>query len=611
MSQPMFITGIPVDEDEGGAVATTSSQSYPPTDEQQRIIEAFNTGSNLIARAGAGTGKTSTIAFLADALHTHRPLAKAVYITLNKDMVADISGRFVHGNVYASTIHALAYRATGAIPAIRALLPKLNAPAARTPRQALGKKLGITDRYVYTTQQGENLAATGRAAVKGYLTISQVYAQVLATVTNFCRSDDPSITVDHVPRIRSIPQHTHDDDYAPMVARLARKLWETDICNPKGSSRFSHDHYLKLVCSTRCDIARVFGLPEGSVLFFDEAQDCRPCVHGWLSSQKNLQLVYVGDSAQAIYGSFTGSIDALSTLEEEMPDAHRATLTRSFRFGTSIANYANDVLGAIGESLRLRGLDSIDSAVRIYESGNTPIDWDTTDCVLVRTNASAIAFAESAQQRGVPYRLRINEHEVLNLMSDLRRIESGARPTSYKLAPVRTMEDLHAMLQAPETENDLDKTDRLLIQMALTAPEGTYYVESLIRGQAKRTADRYITFSTIHKAKGQQWNNVVVATDTADSFDRLLTRGGRNHESQERVEFLLREEAMLYYVAVTRARHEVSVYARTHEFVGYLRDHRFRDYALESGDYDIYQGTEDDTDTADTTDTASSDGAPR
>lgn len=39
---------------------------FSPTDEQTAVLEAFRSGSHLAIQAGAGTGRTSTLVFLAE-----------------------------------------------------------------------------------------------------------------------------------------------------------------------------------------------------------------------------------------------------------------------------------------------------------------------------------------------------------------------------------------------------------------------------------------------------------------------------------------------------------------------------------------------------------------
>src|SRR5699024_7486017 len=130
--------------------------------------------------------------------------------------------------------------------------------------------------------------------------------------------------------------------------------WTSDILSPGGRLPFTHDYYLKLVSLARPSFTAQLGAPAGSVIFFDEAQDSRPCVSQMLHGQTDMQLVTVGDSAQAIYGSFTGARDALPKFSAQS-GATTLPLTTSWRFGPGIADAANGTLAALDAPIRLSG----------------------------------------------------------------------------------------------------------------------------------------------------------------------------------------------------------------------------------------------------------------
>lgn len=64
-------------------------------------------------------------------------------------------------------------------------------------------------------------------------------------------------------------------------------------------------------------------------------------------NQQNCSKILVGDSHQQIYG-FMGAVNALQQVHLSLQDTPGSlvscTLTRSFRFGRSIAAVANDIL---------------------------------------------------------------------------------------------------------------------------------------------------------------------------------------------------------------------------------------------------------------------------
>lgn len=105
--------------------------SYAPTDEQSAAAEAFTSGEPLAIQAGAGTGKTSTLAFLAE----QTPGRRGRYLAFNRAIALDAASRFP-ATVACKTAHSLAYAAIG-----YRFRDRLNSP--RRPGWQVGQDLGL------------------------------------------------------------------------------------------------------------------------------------------------------------------------------------------------------------------------------------------------------------------------------------------------------------------------------------------------------------------------------------------------------------------------------------------------------------------------------------
>ncbi|MCD4735578.1 MAG: hypothetical protein K8R53_06010, partial [Bacteroidales bacterium] len=82
---------------------------FPPlTIEQQQAIDYFNTHESLRLNAFAGTGKTTTLYFMA-----HSTNRTGIYLAFNRGIVDDAADKFP-SNVWCKTIHGLALNATPA-----------------------------------------------------------------------------------------------------------------------------------------------------------------------------------------------------------------------------------------------------------------------------------------------------------------------------------------------------------------------------------------------------------------------------------------------------------------------------------------------------------------
>lgn len=102
-----------------------------PTDEQEAAAIAFEAGDHLAIQAGAGTGKTTTLAMLATGT-----VRRGRYLAYNRAIASDAAARFP-ATVTCTTAHSLAYQALG-----HRYRHRLNAP--RRPAWRSGQNLGIT-----------------------------------------------------------------------------------------------------------------------------------------------------------------------------------------------------------------------------------------------------------------------------------------------------------------------------------------------------------------------------------------------------------------------------------------------------------------------------------
>src|SRR3954464_10419479 len=82
--------------------------NFTPTAEQTAAVEAAKTGGNLVITACAGSGKTSTLRLIADAVAPKR----CMYVAYNKAIQLDAAASFP-SNVTCKTAHSLAYGAVG------------------------------------------------------------------------------------------------------------------------------------------------------------------------------------------------------------------------------------------------------------------------------------------------------------------------------------------------------------------------------------------------------------------------------------------------------------------------------------------------------------------
>ena len=462
-----------------------------PTEEQQAIIDAYRTGRNLVIEAGAGTGKTTTLKMLG----ADKPGRKGIYIAYNKAIATDAKRSFPAG-VQCATAHSFAYGAVG-----RMFRHRLNGP--RIPAAQTAKILGITRPL---TVPGVILAP------------QQTTRLVMETVQRFCRSADRVPSGFHVPRKPGLDTPECLAVLREALPPLAATAWD-DLTSTDGQLRFDHDVYLKLwqLSGPR--------LPADYVLL-DEAQDANPVIAAIVESQSHAQLIAVGDRCQAIYG-WRGAVDAMASF----PAGVRLPLAQSFRFGPAVADEANKWLGILHAGLRLRGYDRINSAVTSGSAAGT---------VLCRTNAKAMSEAMNAMAAsGRKVAVTGGGREILALAEAAITLKAGTGTSHPELFAFRTWGEVQDY-----AENDPGGSD-LQVLVKLIDDHGP---ETIIDAVRRLSDERYasLIISTAHKAKGREWDSVRIADDFREPK--------KNPEKPDELPQISPPEAMLAYVAVTRAK---------------------------------------------------------
>lgn len=268
-------------------------------------------------------------------------------------------------------------------------------------------------------------------------------------------------------------------------------------------------------------------IPADYVLF-DEAQDADPLMLGILLRQKSTQVIYVGDAHQQIY-AWRGAINAMQQLP--LPESR---LTTSFRFGETIADVANALLGGLNETVPLLGNPNQKSSVV-----NKP-HTKMRDAILCRTNARAMELLLAGLVHGDKVSLQA-DHQKLNRFVDAASLlKQGKRVTDVpELAWFNSWHDVHEYCETNEGSD-------IKPLVKLVDDHGT---DPLKKALAKITpleqADYVI--STAHKAKGLEWNRVHIEDDYQFKIN------GLEHKITD-------EELRLLYVACTRAKVSLNIH---------------------------------------------------
>lgn len=489
--------------------------SYAPTDEQQAAIDLFGSGKSFAIEAGAGTGKTSTLQFLAEAGNTR----SGQYVAFNKSIVNEAGRKFpVH--VRCNTAHSLAFKVKG-----REYAHRLQSTRMRSSE--LAARLGV-DRL----QMQFNVGGSPKTLSPSYLA-----GLVMRSIEKFCQTADPAPTMRHVPYIDGIDMpdavgmrtYVHNNEVAEAILPAMHKAWG-DLQYKNGQLPYRHSHYLK---AWQLDDPRI----EADYILFDEVQDADPVMADIVLHQSHAQIVLVGDSQQEIYG-WRGAVNAFELFN--LPDV--TYLTQSFRFGNEVADVANIVLERLEAPLRLKGLDSKPGKVHYPDGFSERHGSPQPDAILTRTNASAVGTVMRLQAGQIEATLMGGGKEILAFARAARDLQERAWTGHPELACFNSWEEVGEYVGQDPQGSDLK------LQYDLVEEFGVETIERAL-DRLPREGAGVVTVATAHKSKGREWDHVVLTGDFAPKVDK---KTGEELKPGN-------EEQRLLYVAVTRARSELDI----------------------------------------------------
>jgi superfamily I DNA/RNA helicase len=472
-----------------------------PTNEQQAVIDAAQTGQNLRISARAGAGKTSTLVMVANSIE--KP---SLYLAYNKAMAEEARSKFPE-HVEVRTTHSLAYAHIG-----HEYQHKLSRPrGAYVNVAATGSEIGRYYRLKAIPLSGDKK-----------LTSAAIGLAIKLTVGKFEYSADKQLGEKHLPtglieeykRKRGFVEST----FRKLVLKHAKLLWKdrTDI---DSDVMCTHDTYMKLFQLSNPVLNGY------DIIYLDEAQDSNACLLDIFTKQ-TAQKVAVGDGFQAIY-QWRGSVNAMEKLAYT-----ELELTQSFRFGEGVASIATEVLrdrNTREVTTVVEGLPSIKDDVGL------DIEMVYPYTILYRTNAALLGEAVNLILKNVKVNIESDMKDFVKMLTSALALYKGQmRDVKHEeITPFSTWQEL-------ETEA---KYKGELSRIATIIKNGSALRYLKVLETHYNTDKPEVTLTTAHKAKGREWDAVVLADDFPSPYDSKGKWIGL--EDMER---------NLLYVAATRAK---------------------------------------------------------
>jgi len=484
------------------------------TDEQKAVIAHRG---NARVNAVAGSGKTSTLVGYAQ----ERPSQRILYLAYNRSVREEAVRKFWSANchnVKIETAHSLAYR-----------------------------MLDVRRNYQIT--QSGNLRLTDIIELCGLQPAPQspnfhlIFARhIQRLLTGFCNSAARSFAeLDYLAGVtdskaREFVQANLGEIYSQARAVLAR-MYKAEI-------PITHDAYLKFFQLTD-------PLLQFDAILFDEGQDASPVMLDVFLRQRATKVI-VGDTHQQIY-RFRGAVNSL----ENVPFTD-FTLSTSFRFRQEVADLAERAL-----SLK-SWIRRYPNPVRITGAGDC--QEKNSRAVIARSNLRLLKAAIDAMiYRGfkrLHFEGDLNSYTYLNegaSLFDVLHLRLGNR-AKIRNPFIKAFEDYPALLEYMEAAEDTEL--RLIVEIVNEYGPALFdYIRRLRELQVPKEAAEII-FSTVHKAKGQEYDQVEVAEDfiNGEKLEVILAKARKDPEKFKNLDLdALAEEINILYVAITRVKNVLMI----------------------------------------------------
>lgn len=477
-----------IEDEFSSSVPTNIRKEIILTSEQKDCIFSAQQGHDIKIKAYAGTGKTSTLVEISKNI-----AGRGLYLAYNKAIQLDASEKFP-SQVACKTAHSLAYGG---------MYSEINGRVGNLTPISIMSHISIT-------------------SIGGYQAYEVAFL-VLKMLKVFCNTSGQFIDESFLHNEQFIMVGDNDmqrREIMMYVIDKASEYWH-EVIKEGSQVPLEHDFYLKLYQLSEPDLTKRF-----DYILFDECQDANPVLIDILEKQL-CQKIVVGDEHQQIY-SWRGAVNSYSQFKGDS-----YYLSQSFRFGQSIAELASIILYIKGETKPLRGMESISSVILDVKRKNYT--------QLCRTNAYMIARIIDHVKKKI--HVVGGTREILELAKSGFALYQGdtEKNTHNKIRTFKTWEKL---LEFKEKFEDAE----ISFLAKIIEKHGVKFggiIGQIENANYVKEDNAEFVFSTIHKAKGREWDHVVIGSDF-----QLFT-------SEDEMLKMLREEIEefnLLYVAITRAK---------------------------------------------------------
>ena len=538
-----------------------SQTSEMLTDEQRAIIEETLDNSKQVCGvvARAGSGKSFTIFEAIDYIVKHKLNAKILYLVFNKANQIEAEQKLLRKYAFSSVSVEVATAHSFALDCFRPTIKGIEV-------------LSRLDKDIIFSHQSKSYKRHIKYSKHApFHWLHDKFGSSKLVLDTFCEdmeahfedfyegSDKPKYCEILTKNGAKEELYGIQVDAYSCVTREHIGIFKDIMKEHYKKHMYTHAMYLKAAAYSNKITARRY-----DYVFFDEAQDASFFMLKLLDKHSIGKLYFVGDDRQSIYNFGGATENVFETLHFDK----LYTLSKSFRFGQNIANLANSIISMHSGQLLIG-----------TEQGK---DYDKTKLTrLYRTNAKlfkdALELAYQAVQNGIKLRIdfmkQTNDKSIDGLLAFLKLFYKYEKPRKYKehkdfFELFETIDTLKQFEQRLEETNRFYKTykefyDFLpedfhdMLKYAKANDDFIDKYKALLSCVSEVEPVYDITMITMHRSKGLEWDNVMIAEPTK------LYYTDRNDIVRKSSNYM--QELNLAYVAVTRARKHLNAQALQNE----------------------------------------------
>ncbi|MDQ2905443.1 MAG: ATP-dependent helicase [Chloroflexota bacterium] len=494
-----------------------------PSVYQQAIFDWIEHGSgNALVSAVAGSGKTSTLIEGAKRLRT----TNACFVAFNRVIAEEIVTRLetIGSLMQASTIHSLGKRCLG-----------------------------------HTRIDGSKYLKLCRHYVKAHPIATSTSATSLRMLVNFAQLTLTTPTEDG---LRHLVLHYGLEEIEKIMLSdpaLWAFLWQSvEVIIEEGKEQYQRERVIDF--NDMIYLPTVLGLstPQYDWLFIDECQDLnRAQLELVLSCQApGGRLLFVGDAAQSLYGFAAADTESIATIIDRT-QATVLPLSICYRCPASHVALAQQVHPGIEPSPTAQP-----GEIAIVSQSMFLLQAQPGDVVLGRCTAPLVNLCLKALQQGIRAKVRGRDigAGILDIVERLQQAK-GFQFATF-LEHLEAYQQAQLSILAAKSDNELaiasffDKVETVeALYQAYRNHAEMQHAEAALAGLQAYVSDffsdedgrQYLLFSTIHKAKGLEFDTVYVLPD---KVPHPLAKKPWQREQELNAEYVLltRAKKSLYFI---------------------------------------------------------------